>query len=117
MTNPKRGECQIILAGKSYNCKVNLDSIMRIETMTQKSFLKIANDLASADFQMSHIVFILQTALKGGGNDIKDAAMKQLIWEAGITDALQAVSEIMTQVIVGGDTKEELGNEEGAVKA
>jgi hypothetical protein len=43
---------------------------MRIETACQRSFLKIATDLGDANFQMQHIVFILQTALKGGGNDI-----------------------------------------------
>lgn len=110
MTNPKRGECLITLANKEYNTKLNLDSIMRIETACQRSFLKIATDLGDANFQMQHIVFILQTALKGGGNDIKDAAMKNLIWDAGITQAITAVGEILTAALVGGEDKEE-GNE------
>lgn len=110
MTNPKRGECLITLADKEYNTKLNLDSIMRIETACQKSFLRVATELGDANFQMQHIVFILQTALKGGGNDIKDAAVKALIWDAGITEAVTAVGEIITAALLGGEDKEE-GNE------
>ena len=110
MTNPKRGECLINLAGIDYNTKLNLDSIMRIEQSCQKSFLKIAQDLSEAEFQTQHIIFILQTAIKGGGNEIKDKAMKNIIWEAGITEAIQAVGIILTSCLVTEENEE--GNEE-----
>lgn len=114
MTNPKRGECEISLAGQTFQTKLNLDSIMRIETATQRSFLKLANELSEADFQMSHIVFILQTAIKGGGSNMGDAEMKRLIWDAGIAEAITAVGVIMARVITGGEEQE--GNDEGAAK-
>lgn len=114
MTNPKRGECQITLAGQNYNTKLNLDSIMRIEQACQRSFLKIATDLGNAEFQTQHIIFILQTAIRGGGNDIKDKAMKNLIWEAGIPDAVTAVGVILTNCLVSGDGEDE-GNVEAVV--
>ena len=85
---------------------------MRIETATQRSFLKLANELSNADFQMQHIVLILQTAIKGGGSKMGDAEIKRLIWDAGLTEALTAVGNIMARVITGGDEQE--GNEEGA---
>ena len=114
MTNPKRGECAINLNGTTYNTKINLDSIMRIETACQRSFLKIAQDLSSGDFQMHHIVFILQTAIRGGGTDIKDAAMKNIIWEAGIVEAIAAVGQIMSRAIAGDQSEDASGNEEEA---
>ncbi len=110
MTNPKRGECLITLAGNEYNTKLNLDGIMRIEQSCQKSFMRIAQDLAEAEFQTQHILFILQTAIRGGGHDIKDKAMKNLIWEAGITEAITAVGSILTNCLVSSEDQE--GNEE-----
>ena len=84
---------------------------MRIETATQRGFLKLATELSSADFKMEHIVFVLQTALKGGGNDIKDAKMKQIIWEAGITEAVTAVGMLVSNVITGNEDVS--GNDQG----
>lgn len=106
MTNPKRGEVEIQLNGQSYLTKLNLDSLMRIETATGQSILRTAQNLPLGEVPTQHVVFILQTAIKGGGTDIKDAAMKQLIWEAGLTEALTACGEILTRVIVGEDDDE-----------
>ena len=45
MTNPKRGELRLEMAGQTFNCKINMDVIMRMEVGIGKSILKLANTL------------------------------------------------------------------------
>jgi hypothetical protein len=113
--NPKRGELTINLGSKSYKCKLNMDVLMRIEQNLGGSLLKLANKMQDADISGFQIVSILTPVIRSSGADVKDADVKKIVWDAGVTSSITAVAQIIA-FIVGGD-EEEVGNEEAGERA
>ena len=56
--------------------------------------------------------FIIQSALKGGGNDIKENEVNQLIYESGITEGMRVCGELLANVLQGGQRETEKKQEE-----
>lgn len=103
MANAIRGELNIELGGLTYKTKLNLNSIMVLERNLGRSLIKVTQTLSTGDLQLSELLQVLQTALKGGGNDLSDADVKKLVWDAGYVDALAAVGNILTNTLTGDD--------------
>ena len=114
MTNPKRGEYLLSLADQTYNCKLNMDVMMRIEQNLGGSLLKVAQQMSEADISASQLVAILTPCIRSSGTDIKDADVKKIVWEAGLTDAIGKVGEIISFIVTGGE-EGEMGNEKKVV--
>lgn len=108
MTNPHRGELEISLAGQSYQTRLNLDSIARIENQLGKSIVKIAGSLSEGDLTVSEIAIIIHKALRGGGNNVDMKDVNQLLWDAGIAEAMRCCGEILAGVFGVSDS----GNEQ-----
>lgn len=104
MTNPKRGELKLSLGNQTYNCKISMDTIMRIEQNCGRGILKIASGLQDADFSATDMVSILTPVIRTSGTDVKDRDVQKLIWEAGFTEGIRLVAEIIVHI---------LGDEEG----
>jgi hypothetical protein len=103
MANTIRGELDIELNNSTYKTKLNLNSIMVLERNLGRSLIKVTQSLSTGDLQLTELLQVLQTALKGGGNDLSDADVKQIVWEAGYVNALSAVGEILTNTLTGDD--------------
>lgn len=103
MANTIRGELDIELNGSTYKTKLNLNSIMVLERNLGRSLIKVTQSLSTGDLQLSELLQVLQTALKGGGNDLSDADIKKLVWEAGYVNSLSAVGEILTNSLTGDE--------------
>ena len=110
MTNPKRGELRLSLGKQTYNCKVSMDTIMRIETNTGRGILKIASGLQDADLSALDMIGILTPVIRSSGKDVKDKDVQSLIWDAGFSEGIRAVAEVIVHII--GDDE---GNEAEAV--
>lgn len=108
MQNPKRGEMTLDLGGKTYNCKITMDVIMRIEAGLGKGILKVAQGLQEADMSATEMVTILTPVLRSSGANVKDNEVGRLIWDAGFAEGLRCVAEVITFIIGGGDDE---GNE------
>lgn len=104
MTNPLRGEAEVSLAGQTYQTKLNLDSIVRIESSIGSSIVKVAQKLSNGDLLTNEIVLILHQALRGGGNDLDQKKVQSIIWEAGMMEAMAAVGVVITSALTGGDS-------------
>lgn len=109
MENPKRGEIALDIGGETYNCKITMDVIMRIETSLGKGILKVAQGLQEADISATEMVAFLTPVLRSGGRDLKEKDVGELIWKAGFAEGLKALAEVIAFVISGGDSEE--GNE------
>jgi hypothetical protein len=114
VTNPKRGELRLEMAGQTFNCKINMDVIMRMEVGIGKSILKLANTLQGGDMTTADMVAFLTPVLRSSGDDLKDKDVQKLVWEAGLTGSLTAVAEVITFIITGNDNE---GNEQEAASA
>lgn len=75
---------------------------MRIESNTGRGILKIATGLQDADLSASDMVSILTPVLRTSGADLKDKDVSKLIWEAGFSEGVKCIAEIIV-FIIGND--------------
>ena len=110
MSNPKRGELSLTMGSETYHCKLNMDTIMRMEQNCGRGILTIANGLSKAEMSASDMIAILTPVLRSRGLDLKDRDVGKLIFEAGFTEGLRCIAEVIA-FLIGG---EEEGNVEAA---
>ena len=108
MANAIRGELDIELNGSKYKTKLSLNSLIVLERELGRSLIKVTQDLQTGDLPLVEIILILKTALKGGGAEIGETELKQLIWEAGYVTALGEVAKVITNSIIGDDAEGKL---------
>ena len=70
MANPLKGEIDINLSGKSYTCRLTIDSIIRIEEELDTSIIELAIKISQAKAKLKELATVLKYALRNGGNDI-----------------------------------------------
>ena len=112
MTNPFRGELEVNLGNKTYKTRMTVDSLIRLETSLGQSIVQLTQKLSAGHLSFSELSFIIQSALKGGGNDIKENEINQLIYESGITEGLRVCGELLANVLQGGQRETEKKQEE-----
>jgi hypothetical protein len=103
MSNHLRGEVEIKLGEDVFNCKLNFDSLVRIETALDTPIIKLAGKISEADMKMTEVSYILYTAIKGGGKDITEKEVNDLIWKAGFIDGIKACGDILSMALASGD--------------
>lgn len=91
-----------------------MDVIMRIETNIGGALLKLANNMQSADISAAQIIQVLTPVIRSSGEDVKDADVKRIVWDAGIAEGLRAVAEVIAFIVSGGEAVVE-GNDLEAV--
>ena len=103
MVNHLRGEIAIRLGEETFNCKLNFDSLVRIENALDTPIIKLATKISEAELKVTEISYILFTAIKGGGKDITEKQVSDLIWNVGFVDAIRACGEIVSMALSSGD--------------
>ena len=78
---------------------------MRIEQNCGRGILTIANGLSKAEMSAQDMIAILTPILRSSGEDLKDRDVGRIIWEAGITEGLRVIAEVIA-FIIGGDDNE-----------
>lgn len=89
---------------------MTLDSIVRIEQSLNMSIVRVAQQLAGAEMTVEQICQVLLIALRGGGNKLEKRDIQNIVWEAGLVQAMAVCGEILS-AILGGDDE---GNAVGA---
>ena len=102
MANPHRGELIVHMGEAEYTTRLNFDLMAKIESRTGQSVLSIANSLSNGQTPLTHLSLVLYYAIKGGGNDVSEKDIDNLIWDAGIVDAMRVTGEILTNSLMGG---------------
>ncbi len=103
MVNHLRGEIAIKLGDETYNCKLNFDSLVRIETELDIPIIQLANKISQADLKVSEISYIIYTAVKGGGKDVTERQVSELIWKSGLVEGIKACGEIIAMALSTGE--------------
>jgi len=99
MTNPMKGEIQVSIGSETYNCRLTVDALIRIEEQLDKGILQITQNLAAADIRIADLVVILHQALRGGGKDIDEKDARLIVQNNGLVDSARAVAELLTQTL------------------
>ena len=80
-----------------------MDTIMRIEQNCGRGILTIANGLSKAEMSTQDMVSIMTPVLRSSGEDLKDKDVGKIIWEAGLTEGLRVIAEVVAFIIGGED--------------
>jgi hypothetical protein len=101
--NPHRGETKLSLAGNSYNVKLTLDGIAKIENSTGCSIIKIAQKLSQGDLTVTEIGSILLYAIRSGGNNVSQAEVNTMIWNEGLVNSMKLTGDLITIALDTGE--------------
>ena len=77
MTNPKRGEVELEFGDTKYLGRINLDTIIRMETILGMSILKLTQQLSEGNMTTSECIAILQPVLKSSQQKLEEAQIKE----------------------------------------
>jgi len=110
--NPKRGEMELNLGGKTYKARVTLDAIMKIETSCGLGIVKVLSRLTEGELTTLQVCSTILPVIRGGGNDFSMKDVQEIVWEAGLANSMRAVGEILAIALTGGQDE---GNEKKAV--
>jgi len=97
MTNPLKGQIEVILGGNTYKARLTVDAIVKIETAVGCGIIKLAQKMGEADIRMTDIIHVLLQALRGGGNDLKEKDIINIVQDVGIIEATKCVAELVTK--------------------
>ena len=111
--SPLKGETQITLGSEDYTCRLTIDSLMKIEDEIGMGIIKLVSKLSTEmDMPIKHQLSILYHALRGGGNDLTQKQVKQLVTENGLIKTTQVILVMLTSTLNDEDDGEK--KEEGA---
>ena len=111
--NPLKGETQITLGSEDYTCRLTIDSLMKIEDEIGMGIIKLVSKLSTEmDMPIKHQLSILYHALRGGGNDLTQKQVKQLVTENGLIKTTPVILVLLTSTFNDEDDGEK--KEEGA---
>ena len=79
------------------------------------SIVQMAQKLSLGKATIEEIINVLTPAIKGGGNDVDEKKVKQMIWNAGLPNGMRCAGEILTTALNSG--LEDEGNEEAEKKS
>ena len=106
MTNPMKGETTIELAGAQHTCRLNVDALIKIETALDMGVLKITQRLSEGDVRLNDLAVVLYHALRGGGKDVTERDVKQLIQDSGIVGATSQVASLLVATLTDPNAEE-----------
>jgi|TARA_R100001126_G_C4840662_1_gene156734 hypothetical protein len=71
--------------------------------------VQLAQKLTSASATITDLISVLTPAIKGGGNDIDEKKVKELIGKSGLIQAMKCAGDIVTKAL---ETGQDEGNEQ-----
>lgn len=113
MTNPKRGEFRLSLGDQTYQAKVTMDGLARIETSCNAGIIKILNKLTEGELTTTDVCNVLYPIIRGGGNDVTFKDVQKIVWDAGLAEAMKGCGEVLAAALGAGQDE---GNEPAAAE-
>ena len=113
MTNPLKGEIDLVLGTKTYKARLTVDAIINIEESVGCGIIKLASKMSEGDISISDMKAVLLPALRGGGNDLDEKDVSKIIQNEGIIGCTTAVANLITSVLsTGGEEDKKKPQEE-----
>ena len=90
---------------------MTVDGCMQAEATCGQSLVKIMSRLTEGELTVSELAGVLAPAFRGGGNNVDQAKMARMIYEAGLCEGIRVCAEVLTNVLTAG-RQEDLDDEE-----
>lgn len=89
---------------------MTIDSIIRIEqSLGGLSIVHIAQKLSEGKATVTDVIKVLTPAIKGGGNDVDEKKVAEMIWNANLVEGMRCAGEVLSKALNSGIEDE--GNE------
>lgn len=95
-----------------YKARVTLDTVMKIETLMEKSVIAVAQMAQGAELTTMQMAQILTPVIRAGGNDVTPKDVAKVIFNSGIAEAYSALGELFSIALNPQGQEEEVGNGE-----
>ena len=77
------------------------------------SILEVAHRLSEVTLHIGQVVQILHVALRGGGNDLDQKQVGELVFEAGLVEGIRVCGEILANCLNAGNGGDEGNGQAG----
>jgi hypothetical protein len=88
-----------------------MDCLVKIETACGCGIMKVLGRLTEADITTTEICQILLPVVRAGGNDVTIKDIQSAVWDAGLTEGMKAVGEVLTKALMPDGDKSGNGEE------
>lgn len=101
MAKPLRGECEVDLAGKKYKLRLGIGELEELDNITGLGTLALAQALSTVGGKISLSLAVLGQAMHGdNGKKMPPARVRQIVENAGFTEANRAAVAILSACLV-----------------
>lgn len=105
MTNPHRGEVEIVLAGKSYTMRPTFQALAEIEHLAGAGMVALANRFIAKQYGVRDAAAIIFPAIKATGETgASYERVGELVVQTGLTNIAPALLQFVVNAISGGET-------------
>ena len=115
MANPLKGQMSLRIGQSEYTCRLTVDALIKIENTLDKGIIQITQRLSEADVRVNDITVVLYHALRGGGNDVNEKAVKKIIQDNGIVPVCSAVAQLLVSTLSDTSAEDDGKKEEVAL--
>jgi len=95
MTNRRRGEVAIDLAGRRYALRLTLNALAEIEAaLAAPSLAGLGERLAAGGLRSADLVALLAAAMRGGGASLADEEVGALVEAGDLASVAEALAKL-----------------------
>ena len=96
MPNPWRGEMQATFSGKPYRLCLTLGALAELEqALGGEDVIAFTKRLSEGHIRASDVMHVLGCGLRGGGHEISDQELAQMMPSGGFGEAMQIVAQLI----------------------
>ena len=99
--NQYKGEVKAQLGSKERVFRLTFESIVNIESRTNKSVIDLTTDMAKGKYSFKDLLIILHEGLMGAKNNVLQEAVGDMIMESGIVKASETAGIVLASAFTG----------------
>ena len=104
MPNPWHGEMQATFSGKSYRLCLTLGALAELEqALGGEDVIAFTKRLSEGHIRASDVMHVLGCGLRGGGHEISNEELGQMMPAGGFGKAMQIVAQLISLSFGGGE--------------
>ena len=104
--NQYKGEVKAQLGSKERVFRLTFESIVNIESRTNKSVIDLTTDMAKGKYSFKDLLIILHEGLMGAKNNVLQEAVGDMIMESGIVKASETAGIVLASAFTGNQKDE-----------
>ena len=101
MTNPWRGEVELVIEGRPHNLRLTLGALAGLEAeLSEPSLVALVERFEQGRFSSADVLALLKAGVRGGQCDIDPAALDHADIEGGPMAAARVAAQLIARAFV-----------------